>query len=400
MTPPRRRPINNFAFLALALGLLWADAGVSRAAPASQRVLSAAYAGKYADHARLAEVKSHIFQALEDFPQLYRVSTGLTLRNYDHIGIELVDTLPDAQGAVVEALTQFVTETNIGIRIRVDRCLAVPAVAYRLTMHELTHAVQRRDLGTEALWQQYFPVWFREGIAVYVAGEISSRLSWDGFVALDREQDPMTLLRGLDSAAINYMECGLAVEYLDEFVHPGRLDDLIRHLTAGKDMASSIQEVYGLAWADFHAAADTHARERLRAMFPASFCTITLAARAQLKAGAVAEAQQTVAGLESSTCLLDPAFAAFIAAENGGLCARQENYAAARSHFEHALSSAGCEELPCAAGARFGWANALEELGEDAAAVAAFRELQQLYPYREDLQAAVTTRLAKLQDGK
>ena len=131
--------------------------------------------------------------------------------------------------------------------------------------HEMVHAVMRLDLGNEKYGK--LPKWFREGVAVFIAGQMQEKLS-HGLMQPSVAKDPETLLDGLEDADHNlgdYWEDAMAIVSLSSLPMRGPLWKVIDHVRDGKDYKLAIEMVTGKPFDDFVKDAREHATKSLLA---------------------------------------------------------------------------------------------------------------------------------------
>ena len=130
--------------------------------------------------------------------------------------------------------------------------------------HEMVHAVMRLDLGNEKYGK--LPKWFREGIAVYIAGQMPDKLAHE-LMQPKVAKDPETLLDGLEDADHNlsdYWEDAMAIVLLGTVPTRAPLWQVIDHVRDGKDYKEAIAAVTGKPFEDFLKDAREHAAKSLR----------------------------------------------------------------------------------------------------------------------------------------
>ncbi len=117
--------------------------------------------------------------------------------------------------------------------------------------HEMVHAVMRLDLGNEKYGK--LPKWLREGIAVFIAGQMPEKFS-HGMMQPSVAKDPETLLDGLEDAdhdLTDYWEDAMAIVTLSSLPMRGPLWKVIDHVRDGKDYKLAIEIVTGKPFGDF-----------------------------------------------------------------------------------------------------------------------------------------------------
>ena len=131
--------------------------------------------------------------------------------------------------------------------------------------HEMVHAVMRLDLGNEKYGK--LPKWFREGIAVFIAGQLPDKFA-HGMSQATVAKDPETLLDGLEDAdhtLADYWEDAMAIVNLSSLPMRGPLWKVIDHVRDGMDYKEAIAAVTGKPFEDFVKDSREHALKSLRA---------------------------------------------------------------------------------------------------------------------------------------
>lgn len=131
----------------------------------------------------------------------------------------------------------------------------------RRVIHELKHASFRAVMGAR---YSALPVWVKEGLAVYGAGQLSDRLA---LVVRDRVfggKEPLEVLRGieLDDRSEDYAESALAFAWL-ESLHEGNVKKFCQGLLRGQQWDDLLAEVSGNRASDALSTAHAWSRKHL-----------------------------------------------------------------------------------------------------------------------------------------
>ncbi|MBK8207107.1 MAG: tetratricopeptide repeat protein [Planctomycetes bacterium] len=138
--------------------------------------------------------------------------------------------------------------------------LSEPEFALRV-IHELKHAAFRAAMGAR---YSALPVWVKEGLAVYGAGQLADRLA---LVVRDRVfggKEPLEVLRGieLDDRSEDYAESALAFAWL-ESLGAGNVKKFCEGLLKGEQWDALLAAVSGARATDALVAAQAWSRKHL-----------------------------------------------------------------------------------------------------------------------------------------
>lgn len=138
--------------------------------------------------------------------------------------------------------------------------LSQPEFALRV-IHELKHAAFRAAMGAR---YSALPLWVKEGLAVYGAGQLADRLA---LVVRDRVfggNEPLEVLRGieLDDRSEDYAESALAFAWL-ESVGAGNVRKFCEGLLKGQQWDALLAAISGAKATDALAAAQAWSRKHL-----------------------------------------------------------------------------------------------------------------------------------------
>lgn len=207
-----------------------------------------AYAGRYADDPAykvlLATAPALRSQALAEVQ--WRL--GLPQREEKRIVIRFADTgvLP---GTGARTRTRYLNgRKSQVVTFLVEPILSGQAPFERTLLHELCHAVMRQQMGGH---YAKVPPWVREGVAVWVAGQLEEKTDQAIAAKLAAGQDPLTLINGLESKAHgldDYPEDALFFRYLEETYGTERVVEVIQRLFEGARVRDALERVTGLSW--------------------------------------------------------------------------------------------------------------------------------------------------------
>lgn len=222
------------------------------------------YTGKFVEDARfkraLAKLPEHVAAAMHALEKSLGVKLPLppVVFEFQDKGYARDTVRAYAEGICLDyrPFTRIVFYTEHVV-------LSAPEFALRV-IHELKHAAFRHAMGAR---YGALPLWIREGLAVYGAGQLEARLAT---VATDRVfggNDPNGVLRGveLDDTTEDYAESALAFEWL-ESLKPGNVKLLCEGLLRGEHWDALLAKVSGLDETRALAAAHKHATARLQAL--------------------------------------------------------------------------------------------------------------------------------------
>ena len=131
--------------------------------------------------------------------------------------------------------------------------------------HEMVHAVMRLALGNEKY--RTVPKWFREGTAVFIAGQMDEKFN-TGVMQPETARQPGKMVDGLeddDHGLDDYWEDAMAIVFLSERPMRSPISEVLTGMREGKDFKDAIAAVAGGTYGDFVAGAYDHALKSLRA---------------------------------------------------------------------------------------------------------------------------------------
>lgn len=233
----------------------------------------AKYAGKYEKDDRFKKAFGKFDVLREEALKIVCDRLGVGTVDARAIWFTIADALaPDAEKLVRYTEEPFQTSSPAAgvaeIVLRPEYIVNGTHDLRETVIHELTHAVMRLRMKRDDYAR--VPRWLREGIALWVAGQIESRVR-----ALLRAPEyaaqPAGLLAGLDDKGgglVRYGEYGLAIEYLVKAKGPAVIAELVARLERGEDARKAVAAVAGTTWEAFRDAAYAYAHKRIEELRP------------------------------------------------------------------------------------------------------------------------------------
>jgi tetratricopeptide (TPR) repeat protein len=201
------------------------------------------YSGKYDLDIRLhAIVKTLPDDMMVGFSMLEQ-RLGIDLKPHTNILFEYKDASKDTPGGS-KASTFTIGRNNkptTVVRFYTEMVVTDPKSYRNTVIHEMKHA---GFLGIMGHSYDDLPTWIREGLAVWGSDNVADRVQNVLSNAISADQDPMTVLDGIEDPVHNerdYMEDGLAFDWL-ESKKAGNVKAFCRRLVKG--------ESYREIWAD------------------------------------------------------------------------------------------------------------------------------------------------------
>lgn len=140
---------------------------------------------------------------------------------------------------------------EVSVFLPAYRYLARPQKACPVIHHEATHALLASRLGSRARYEKV-PAWFREGLALHVAGEGEARVEGRIALSLVDGKPAGSFLKGLRDTrnlrgptAPSPAESYLAVRWLARAVGRPGFRVLVRRLAAGEDLSTLLTKACG-----------------------------------------------------------------------------------------------------------------------------------------------------------
>jgi len=165
-------------------------------------------------------------------------------------GIYVKTGTRELDGEIVEVITFFVDRLLSGQMDDLEKSLH----------HEIVHATMRSCMEDR---YKSLPKWFREGSAVWIAGQLPDRAEYILGNTLFSEDDPFSLLNGIESSrhsTDDYMEDSLLFEYIRQTKGPQAPIQLIKKTMTGLSPKKAFTEVSGQDWPALHSAFQQWAR--------------------------------------------------------------------------------------------------------------------------------------------
>jgi len=191
------------------------------------------------------------------------ISTNRT-RMETFFDIRLADTvlilLPGSQSAFEQITGQRLPEWSAAVAFPDLNKIVLkpgdyfnPGLYSESLLHELTHIYIHACLPDNSV-----PVWFNEGLAMYLS---NTAISWEQSITIGNAVVAQNLLSFEDiermirfhkgQAGIAYIQSYLAVEYLVEQFGPHSLRDILTALKTGRNIAAAFQFALGIEYVDF-----------------------------------------------------------------------------------------------------------------------------------------------------
>ena len=213
------------------------------------------YEGKYKGDARLAAIAESLPAALREARKRIRVQgpVRIELRDLGNARRGIVaKTVQDADGFVIVLYTEPLV-------LQMHECSST-------LRHELVHCLQKERWGARG--EVTMPLWVKEGMAVYLSGQLESR---ERALAahVGRERVPVDavsrLVNGLGGrhTLLDYAEDGAAFAGVEKRHGKQKAQQWIQELLKGVPPREAAARVLGERWSVFAAASASHARRRL-----------------------------------------------------------------------------------------------------------------------------------------
>lgn len=144
-------------------------------------------------------------------------------------------------GEDASACTSALGRDNITIELRAQHFTSGMLDLPTVVCHEATHAYfQRFSAGAS---YRALPKWAREGIAVYLSGELSSKMTVGVLRYLRHPLRQIDGLENLKHSFADYLEDALAFEFLDQ--DPMKLTQVLLQILSGTSVFQAIENVTG-----------------------------------------------------------------------------------------------------------------------------------------------------------
>lgn len=222
------------------------------------------YAGKYDRDIRLAAAIKSLPEDMETGFRMLEQRLGINLKPHTNVIFLIKDAGSKAKPGL-KASTYVVGRDNkpaIVMRFYAEYVVAEPEVYRQTIVHEMKHAGFKGIMG-----QAYedLPTWIKEGLAVWGADDVNTRLQLVLSNKIAGGKDPLSVLDGIDDPdrdVADYLEDALAFEWL-ETKKPGNVKAFCRQLTSGNPYREIWADLSGMSYAEAMAAANAHCRTRM-----------------------------------------------------------------------------------------------------------------------------------------
>jgi len=224
------------------------------------------YAGKYIGDPRFQALMADLPALVERSAARLEQALGLPRGGYRTLMLRFRDTASNGGGGGSRATTDTVGVEGKPVEVigfyTEYMVLGREDFEQRL-VHEMQHAAMRAALGQAYL---ELPAWVREGLALFGAGQIETRVQTILGNELFAGKDPMLLLDGIEDGKRgfdDYLEDGLAFEWL-EGVRKGAVKAFCGRLLAGEGYRDAFAAEAGLDYSRAIKAAEDYAVKRVR----------------------------------------------------------------------------------------------------------------------------------------
>lgn len=256
------------------------------------------YAGKYQEHPRVQRLLARAGALRRAALQRVVRRTGLAVVDAEAIVLSFREAADDfvhkavsRRAASPDGVLQL---CEIGLERLVVGCLDID----RTLTHELTHAVMRQAMGDR---YGELPRWFREGAAVWAAGQLEAKVRLEVARRIMRGQEPASVLDGLAGERIdgsNYLDEGFVFDLLQRRHGVAGVQRVLeRVVVAGAAHDAALEAVTGVPLAEFMARSRRHGAAAIEAMLRDSGAEALAAAVARRRAGDAAGAGRQLRAL-------------------------------------------------------------------------------------------------------
>ena len=250
------------------------------------------YHSKLREDIRLQAAVKALDDDMEAGFRMLEQRLGVDLRPHARVLIKYEDSGPRTKPGL-RASTFIVARQNeptIVMRFYTEFVVSRPD-DYRQTLtHEIKHAGFKGAMGQG---YENLPGWIKEGLAVWGADDVETRLQLVLCNKMTGEKDPFSVLDGIEDGEYDeadYMENPLAFEWLEER-KAGNVKAFCRELIAGRPYREIFEELSGLPYEEALKGADAYCRKRVREALGDSldeFVALRAASKKALNAGEAA----------------------------------------------------------------------------------------------------------------
>lgn len=197
----------------------------------------------------------------------YKEITAVLGPDYsDQTGIRLLftDEKNEEYGKDCDSHSIVVTKENTQIIVFfVEHYFAGEYSLQKKITHELVHAVMRKKLNEEKY--SALPKWFREGAALYIAGQGDDRIK---FLCSVYVYNLPAMVKGLSKTTGGfgeYAEFYLAFKYIESKFGAESIGKFINSVIKSEgDYKSALKDVCGLEWTEFEKQAEKYSRAEIK----------------------------------------------------------------------------------------------------------------------------------------
>ncbi len=207
---------------------------------------------------RIAELQNHMTQKLPGCVEDLEKRFEKKWEGLEGLSVKLTDKGVDANDR--RAGSTIGTTGGISISLRVQFFLSGSQELELTLCHEVVHAYFRNF--TAAAAYTLIPTWFREGSAVYLAGQTQAKVLAQLFQNIEA---PWTQISGLENPKHgfgDYFEDALAFEFLD--LKTGALTAVLLAALNGQEVFAAIEALTGLSKVEFLEQAKQYAVEKIK----------------------------------------------------------------------------------------------------------------------------------------
>lgn len=258
------------------------------------------YDSKLREDIRLQAAVKDLADDMEAGFRVLEERLGIDLRPHARVLVKYEDSGPRTKPGL-RASTYIVARDNaptIVMRFYTEFVVSRPDDYRQTVTHELKHAGFKGAMGQG---YENLPEWIKEGLAVWGADDVETRLQLVLCNKITGGKDPFSALDGIEDGdydEVDYMENALAFEWL-EGKKAGNVKAFCRELIAGRPYREVWEELSGLPYQAALAEVDAHCRKRVAAALGDSlgeFRALRKASEKALNAGEAAAKTWVEAG--------------------------------------------------------------------------------------------------------
>ncbi|MFK7851797.1 MAG: tol-pal system YbgF family protein [Akkermansiaceae bacterium] len=249
------------------------------------------YNGKFKEDIRLKAAIESLPEDIETGFTTLEDRLGVNLRPHTHVMLLFEDSGPKTSPGL-KASTYVVGRNNVPnivMRFFTEFVVSSP-ISYRQTItHELKHAGFKGAMGQD---YENLPEWITEGLAVWGADDVETRMQLVLSNKIAGKKDPLSALDGIEDGDYNhtdYMENALAFDWL-ESKKVGNVKRFCRELIKGRPYQEIWSEVSGMDYERAMNEADAFCRQKVETAIGDQLVSFIQLRAAQQKAMSQGEA--------------------------------------------------------------------------------------------------------------